>query len=206
MVELGDHCHTHIIPRLQKVIDGKDPGGITEFADWKGGGGFRYYRIAPSLIQQDQFGNPIINPKYNPEMVAEAVCKLEGFKFVPSETIYWQHGHSTESDFIYVTTQTLTRDQIAKIADEVGEQRSLLICCAAFKTHATEVFPNLTLKKIPKTVLDRCEWGRDDYSLAVANLPPATPAESDSDQATTNGKGKGRKVVAAPFFGMEEEA
>ena len=30
MVELGEHCHTHIIPRLKKVVDGADPGGITE--------------------------------------------------------------------------------------------------------------------------------------------------------------------------------
>jgi adenine-specific DNA-methyltransferase len=46
MVERGEHCHTHIIPRLKKVIDGDDPGGITEAVDWKGGGGFRYYRLA----------------------------------------------------------------------------------------------------------------------------------------------------------------
>lgn len=47
MVELGEHCHTHIIPRMKKVIDGQDPGGITEAVGWKGGGGFRYYRLAP---------------------------------------------------------------------------------------------------------------------------------------------------------------
>ena len=40
MVELGEHCHTHIIPRLRKVIDGEDPGGVTEATGWKGGGGF----------------------------------------------------------------------------------------------------------------------------------------------------------------------
>jgi adenine-specific DNA-methyltransferase len=39
MVELGEHCHTHIIPRLKKVIGGHDPGGITEAVGWKGGGG-----------------------------------------------------------------------------------------------------------------------------------------------------------------------
>jgi adenine-specific DNA-methyltransferase len=44
--------------------------------------------------------------------------------------------------------------------------------CTAFRGKA-EAYPNLTIKKIPKTVLSRCEWGRDDYSLEVANLPPA---------------------------------
>lgn len=54
MVELGEHCHTHIIPRLKKVIDGEDQGGISKAVNWKGGGGFRYYRLGPSLIVEDQ--------------------------------------------------------------------------------------------------------------------------------------------------------
>jgi len=107
MVELGAHCHTHIIPRLKKVVDGEDPGGITESTDWKGGGGFRFYRLAPSLLKKDEFGNWIINNKFNAAMLAEAMCKLEGFVYAPSDEYYWQHGQSTESDFIYVTTQTL---------------------------------------------------------------------------------------------------
>src|SRR5690606_17980938 len=107
MVELGEHCHTHIIPRLHKVIDGEDPGGITESVDWQGGGGFRYYRLAPSLMEQDPWGNWVISREYNAAMLAEAVAKLEGFRYEPSSEEYWLHGRSTERDFIYVTTQTL---------------------------------------------------------------------------------------------------
>jgi adenine-specific DNA-methyltransferase len=105
---------------------------LPEVCEWKGGGGFRYYKLAPSLLQQDKFGNWIINKKYSAAMLAEALCKLEGFTYAPSETNYWQHGHSTESDFIYVTTQTISREQLQKLSDEVGSQRSLLICCAAY--------------------------------------------------------------------------
>jgi adenine-specific DNA-methyltransferase len=86
MVELGEHCHTHIIPRLKKVIDGEDPGGVTEATGWKGGGGFRYYRLAPSLLEKDKWGNWVINTEYNAAMLAEALCKLEGFTYAPSET------------------------------------------------------------------------------------------------------------------------
>jgi len=177
MVELGEHCHTHIIPRLKKVIDGEDKGGVTEAAGWKGGGGFRYYRLAPSLLQKDEFGNWVISKEYNPAMLAEAMCKLEGFTYAPSETAYWQHGHSTETDFIYVTTQTLTREQLQKLSDEVGESRSLLIMCGAFRVKNLDEFPNLTVKKIPKAVLNRCEWGHDDYSLEIKNLPMKAPEE-----------------------------
>jgi adenine-specific DNA-methyltransferase len=172
MVELGEHCHTHIIPRLKKVIDGEDEGGITKAVDWKGGGGFRYYHIAPTLIEKDAFDNPIISKQYNAAMLAEAMCKLMGFTYAPSEGVYWQQGRSTETDFIYVTTQTITRDHLAALSEEVGKKRSLLICCAAFRGKA-DAFPNLTLKKIPLAVLHKCEWGHDDYSLNVANLPQA---------------------------------
>src|SRR5207247_2993482 len=106
------------------VIDGQDSGGITKAVKWKGGGGFRYYRLAPSLLERDKFGNWIISRQYKPEMLAEAMCKLEGFTYAPSDTEYWMHGYSTEQDFIYVTTQTLPREQLQKLSDEVGENRS----------------------------------------------------------------------------------
>lgn len=172
MIELGDHCHTHIIPRLRKVIDGEDPGGITEAVKWKGGGGFRYYRLAPSLMEQDRWGNWVVSKEYNAAMLAEAVCKLEGFRYAPSEERWWQQGQSTERDFIYVTTQTLTKAQLDQLSEEVGPERSLLVCCGAFKGKASQ-YPNLTLKKIPQAVLSMCEWGRDDYSLEVRDLPDA---------------------------------
>jgi adenine-specific DNA-methyltransferase len=170
MVELGEHCQTHVIPRLQAVISGADQGGISKALGWQGGGGFRYYRVAPSLLQQDRWGNWVVNKEYNAEMLTAAICKLEGFTYSPSDTRYWQHGHSTETDFIYVTTQTLNADQLQALSDDVGDEKSLLVCCSAFKGDANR-YPNLTLKKIPKMVLTKCEWGHDDYSLSVENLP-----------------------------------
>ena len=190
MVELGEHCHTHIIPRLQKVIDGTDQGGISKAVNWQGGGGFRYYRLAPTLIVNDAWGNPIINPDYNPEMLAEALAKLEGFTYKPSETLWWQHGFSSERDFIYVTTQTLSAEQLQALSDEVGENQSLLVCCAAWRgitaAQAAERFANLSLKKNLKMVLARCEWGHDDYSLNVANLPMAEPEPMPSERLPEN--------------------
>jgi len=179
MVELGEHCHTHIIPRLKKVIDGEDKGGVTEAVNWQGGGGFRYYKLAPTLIVNDRWGNAVINPEYKAEQLAEALAKLEGFTYAPSKTHWWQHGHSSERDFIYVTTQSLAAEQLQALSEEVGAEKSLLVCCAAFRgvsaDQAAARWPNLTLKKIPKMVLARCEWGHDDYSLNVANLPMAEP-------------------------------
>ena len=173
MIELGDHCETHIVPRMKKVIDGDDPGGITEAAGWKGGGGYRYYRLAPSLLEKDAFGQWIISPAYNAEMLAEAMCVHFGFTYEPSPEHYWMQGRSSEADFIYVTTNSLTHEQLKVISGEVGPERTLLICCKAFQGAKVDAFTNLTVRKIPGAVLDRCEWGKDDYSLKIANLPMA---------------------------------
>ena len=205
MVELGEHCHTHIIPRMQKVINGEDKGGITEAVGWKGGGGFRYYRLAPSLLEKDHFGNWIISKQYNGAMLAEAICKLEGFIYAPSETEYWQHGSSTENDFIYVTTQTLTREQLQKLSDEVGESRSLLVMCGAFRAKNLADFSNLTVKKIPKAVLNRCEWGKDDYSLEIKNLPMKPPEETEIPEVGRRGCPKESQSSQAALFDVTHE-
>lgn len=169
-VELGEQCDTHILPRLKAVIDGSDQDGISKAVNWQGGGGFRYYKLAPSLLEQDRWGRWVISKEYDAAMLAEAICKLEGFLYVPSDSEWWNHGFSTEQDRIYVTTQTLSYEQLEVLSAEVGEDRTLLVCCSAFRCKPDQ-FANLTLKKIPKMVLSRCEWGHDDYSLNVENLP-----------------------------------
>lgn len=179
-IELGEHCHTHCIPRMKKVIAGEDPGGITKTVDWKGGGGFRYYKLAPSLLEKDKWDNWVISKEYNAGMLAEAVCKLEGFTYAPSDSLYWQQGHSTERDFLYVTTASLTHAQLQQLSDEVGTERTLLVVCTSFRG-SKEGYPNLTVKKVPKAVLNRCEWGKDDYSLRVENLPAAPPKPGQQD-------------------------
>ena len=198
MVELGEHCHTHIIPRLKKVIDGEDQGGISKAVNWQGGGGFRYYRLAPSLLEKDRWGNWVINQTYNAAMLAEALCKLEGFRYAPSDSVYWQHGCSTEQDFIYVTTASLTHEQLQELSDEVGEGRSLLVLCTAFRGRGD--YAHLTVKKIPRQVLSRCEWGHDDYSLKVENLPAAPPPPPPLVDEVKVKKGSPRQ---ASLFGEE---
>lgn len=197
MVELRDHCQSHIRPRLTALVDGSDTSGVTKAVGWQGGGGFRYYKLAPSLLKKDKWGQWVINPEYNPEMLAAALCKVEGFRYEPSTTVFWQHGQSTENDFIYVTTQTLTKDMLRHLSDEVGERRSLLVLCKAFKAKIGKgEFPNLTVKKIPKAILSKCEWDRDDYSLEIKALPQATPEPApDAIQPKPAASGKGNKAV-----------
>lgn len=200
-IELGEHAITHCIPRLKKVVAGENPGGITEAVGWQGGGGFRFFKLAPSLLEKDKWGNWIVTKQYKPEMLAEAMCKLEGFRYAPDREVFWNHGHSTERDFIYVTTQNLSPDQLRFISEQIGPERTLLICCGAFRGKPN--FPNLSVKKIPQAVLARCEWGRDDYSLNVTEQAPVIAVEEAKAEASSNNGTKtragGRRKKPAPM-------
>ncbi|AOW22830.1 DNA methyltransferase [Sphingomonas melonis TY] len=171
-IELGDQADSLCLPRLKRVVDGSDQDGISKAVKWTGGGGFRYYTLAPSLLARDRWGNLVISDAYNPEMLAEAMCKHLGFAYAPSqdEADWWRHGQSSESDFLYVTTQSVTHDALKLLSEAVGPDRTLMICARAF-AGAADVFANVTCRKIPATILTKCEWGRDDYSLNVAALP-----------------------------------
>lgn len=203
MVELGDHAKTHIVPRMRKVVDGADKGGVTDAKNWKGGGGYRFFRLAPSLLQKDVWGNWVISKDYNAEMLAEAMCKHFNYVYAPSDEAYWMHGHASESAYIYVTTASLTFEQLRAISDEVGEDRSLLICCMAYEAQG-ESLDNLTLKKIPRVVLDRCEWGKDDYSLRIDALPMAEEMDVIDDASEPKTTRKVRTAAEPDLFGEGE--
>ncbi|MDP2279407.1 MAG: site-specific DNA-methyltransferase [Nitrospirota bacterium] len=171
MVELGEHCHTHIIPRLKKVIGGTDQGGISQAMNWQGGGGFKYYYLAPSLLKEDKYGNWIIDERYKADMLAAAMAKHEGFKYSPDETVYWKQGKSTEKDYIFTTTNFITVEFLDKIHEEMQPEESLLICCKSFSKACGNRYPNITVRKIPNMLLGKCEFGREDYSLNIINMP-----------------------------------
>lgn len=181
-VEMGNHAYTHCAVRLKKVTDGTDQGGISKAQNWKGGGGFRFYELAPSLLKEDKFGNLVINKEYNADMLAAAMAKQEGFTYEPSAEHYWKHGYSHESDYIYTTTQFMTVEGLAAIAEQMKEGETLLVCCTAFQKECRSAFPNITIKKIPQMLLGRCEFAHDDYSLNIVELPVVEEDEFEEEQ------------------------
>lgn len=181
-IELGEHANTHCIPRLKSVVDGTDQGGISKSVNWQGGGGFKFYNLAPSLLRKDKYGNWIIDEKYNANMLAAAMCKHEGFRFKPHEELYWKQGQSTENDYIFVTTAFVTVEQLDKIQEEMGENESLLICAKSFAPECENRHTNITVKKIPLMILGKCEFGQENYDL---NIIQATE-EVAEDQETNH--------------------
>ena len=179
-IELGNHAYTHCYPRLKMVTDGTDQGGISKAQNWKGGSGFKFYELAPSLLKQDKFGNLVINKEYNADMLAAAMAKQEGYTYQPDTALYWKQGRSSEHDYIYTTTQFLTVESLDAISETMQEGESLLICCTAFQKECAHHAANITVKKIPQMLLGRCQFSKDDYSLNIIDMPPLDD-ESDED-------------------------
>jgi adenine-specific DNA-methyltransferase len=169
-IEMGDHAYTHCKVRLDKVIDGSDQGGISKSVNWKGGGGYKFYELAPTLIKTDKFGNPIINKEYNAEMLAAAVAKHEGFVYNPDRIVYWKQAKQ-ENSYLYTTTQHITADYLDSIYKEMTENEYLVIACKSFDAGVDRLYKNIKIKKIPQMLLGRCEYGVDNYNLNILSLP-----------------------------------
>ena len=179
-IELGNHAYTHCVPRMQKVVDGEQ-GGISKAINWQGGGGFKFYELAPSLLNQDEYGNWIISKEYNPDMLAAAMAKQENFVYQPDAVIYWKQGKSTEKDFIFTTTQFVSGEMLDKLHNELAEDETLLICATSFAKGLETRYSNIKLRKIPLMLLGRCEFGKDDYSLNIINLPTVEDDSEDDE-------------------------
>ena len=201
-IEFGDHAISHCAPRLVKVITNIDHGGISESVGWQGGGGFKFYTLAPSLLNQDKYGNWVISKEYDPQKLAAAMAKQEGFRYNPHETLYWKQGVSSEQDFIFTTTQFVTVESLDQIHDDMQPGESLLICCKSYQKGCKDKYKNISIKKIPQMLLGRCEFGRDDYSLNIVNMPvedrpddDSTDQDSTPDKPVSTAKKKGKRSV-----------
>jgi len=169
-IELGEHCYTHCKPRLEKVIDG-ERGGVSKSVNWYGGGSFRFYELAPSLLKKDSFDNWIIDSEiYNADLLAAAVAKLNGYYYIPDEATFWKQGKSMEQSYIFTTTQYVTAEYIDTLSKEMEYGDRLLICCPAFDSGLQNRYDNIIIKKVPQSVLDKCEYGKMDYNLNIIDI------------------------------------
>lgn len=180
-IEIGNHCYTHCKPRLDKVINGEQ-GGISQAVNWQGGGGYKFYELAPTLIEKDKYGNPVFSSKYNPTMIAAAVAKINGFTYAPNREVYWKQGYSQDNSFIYVTTQYLDSKMLDSIAEDVDSFENLLVCAPAFDNGLSKRYDNINVRKIPQSVLKKCEFGIDNYNLNIIDPPEIDEDEWEEDE------------------------
>lgn len=152
-IEMGEQAYTHCKTRLDSIIDNTDSSGVTKAVGWEGGGGYHFYELAPSLlVKNDKLPIYQINPEYNFDMICEAICKIEGFKYRPKDVF---HGYSSEKRFIHVTMEFVNAAYITSLSAHLAEGESLLIY--GTKVQSNMVLPdNIEVKKIPKDLLEKC--------------------------------------------------
>lgn len=170
-IEMGDHAYTHCKLRLDKVIDGSDQGGISKALNWQGGGAYKFYELAPSLINKDGFDEFVINKEYDADMIASAVALHEGFTYDPDSEIFWKQSKGNESSYLFVTTRHLNQSYLDSIKSTMEDGEYLIIACKSFENGLDRIYPNITIKKIPQMLLSRCEFDKDNYNLNIVNPP-----------------------------------
>ena len=179
-IELGEHAYTHCKPRLDAVVNGEDLGGITKAVNWQGGGSYRFYELAPSLVVKDKYGKDIINPEYNANMLAAAMAKHEGFKYSPDKENVYKQGFASEKSFIFTTTTHLTAEYLDEIAGHFADDEFLVINCKSFDGNISNNYKNIKIKKIPQSILGKCVFGKDNYNLNIINLPTEEGADEEN--------------------------
>ena len=181
-IEMGEQAYTHCKMRLDRVIEGTDAGGITKAVDWQGGGGYRFYELAPSLINIDPFGEAIINTDYDADMLAAGVALHEGFTYQPDAVMFWKQAIGNESSYLFVTTRHLNSAYLDSIKDTMEDGEYLIIACRSFDRGLDKTYPSITVKKIPQMLLDRCEFGKADYNLNIVHPPVYDGEEGECDE------------------------
>ena len=179
-IEMGDHAYTHCKVRLDKVITGEDPGGITKSAKWEKGGGYRFYELAPTLINRDDFGEYIINEAYDADMLAAGVALHEGFTYHPDSNLFWKQSVGNEKSYLFVTTRHLNSQYLDAIKSGMEEDEYLIIACCSYDKGIDRAYDHITIKKIPQMLLERCEFGKTDYNLNIVH-PPVYEDEEEYD-------------------------
>lgn len=180
-IEMGEHAYTHCKVRLDKVIAGEDAGGVTQAAGWQGGGGYRFYELVPSLINEDAFGEAVINPDYDANMLAAAMALHEGYTYQPDSAVFWKQSMGSENSYLFVTTRHLSGGFLDSIRHTMEEGEYLMIACRSYDAGLERAYDSITIKKIPQILLSRCEFGRDNYNLNIIHPPVCQDEEVDSD-------------------------
>ena len=179
-IEMGNHAYTHCKVRLDKVIDGSDQGGISKALNWHGGGAYKFYELAPTLINKDEFGEYVINKAYDAAMLASAVALHEGFTYKPDTSIFWKQSQGNENSYLFVTTRYIDAAFLESIASTMQDDEYLIIACKSYEAKADASYPHITIKKIPQMLLSHCEFDKDNYNLNIVHPPVYEDAQDPS--------------------------
>jgi adenine-specific DNA-methyltransferase len=140
------------LPRLVRVVDGSDPGGVTGEVGWEGGGGFRVMDVAPSMFEATE-GSVFIADWASNGKLAEATAAQLGFEFELDPPFTGRKGRSR----LAVIDGLVNADVAKVLVSALPEDERLTLCGTAIDPDARaalrEARPGSTVRKIPASIL-----------------------------------------------------
>jgi adenine-specific DNA-methyltransferase len=155
----SENLDTFAVPRLSKVVEGSDPGGITQETEWLGGGGFRILDVAPSMFAADG-GVVVLADWATNGKLAEATAAQLGFEFESDPPFAGRKGRTR----LAVIDGLISADVVVLIAGALGEDERAVVCGTAVDPAAGKVLREAragsSVRKIPASILDEYRQAR----------------------------------------------
>ena len=149
---LEDTIRDFALPRLKKIVDGEDPGGVTDLTRWTGGGGFRVVDVAPSMFEESDGVVYLSDWAVNSELVEATAAQL-GFAYLAEHPFVGRKGRSR----LAVVDGHVSGAVVDLLAGTLGSDETLVICATsvdpAVRERIQTVAPGSVVRKIPASIL-----------------------------------------------------
>jgi len=149
---LADTLDTYARPRLMKVVEGRELGGITNLVGWKGGGGFRVLEVARSMFEVDR-GVVFLAEWVTNGVLAEATAAQLAYDYTPEPPFCGRKGRTRLAVIDGLVSEAVVR----LVVGALGEGERVVVCGTAIDPAARDVVrelrPGSTIRKIPQSIL-----------------------------------------------------
>jgi len=174
----ADTIDTYATPRLTKVVQGADPGGITQTVGWEGGGGFRILHVAPSMFETID-GQVYLSEWATNGKLAEVTAAQLHYDYQYDPPFCGRRGRSRLAVIDGLVNEAVVR----LVANALAEEERLVICGTAIDPAARDVLrelrPGSSVRKIPHSILQ-------EYRQSVRWVQPALLDGSSNGAATAD--------------------
>lgn len=147
-----DTVRDFALPRLEKVVNGCDAGGVTDLVQWEGGGGFRVVDVAPSMFEESD-GAVYLSDWAVDGALAEATAAQLGFAYAPERPFVGRKGRSR----LAVLDGHVSGAVVDLLATALGPRETLVVCGTSVdpvvKEQVQATAPGSEIRKIPASIL-----------------------------------------------------
>jgi adenine-specific DNA-methyltransferase len=169
---------TFAVPRLTKVAEGNDRGGVTEATAWEGGGGFRILDVAPSMFEALD-GQVFLSQWATNGKLAEVTAAQLHYDYEHAPPFAGRRGRSR----LAVIDGLVNKDVVQIVVNALPEDERVVVCGTAIDPDAKAALRKLragsTVRKIPYSILQEyrqaARWTQRSLLAQVPSKGAHTP-------------------------------